>query len=248
VADRTNDSYSKYGTLVAGENISIASAADFGTNNYIALNIDGVWSFHRVVIELTHVTLRTGDKPGMYYKAQYKCDSALAERIESYGVVMSLQDVPYADFEDEAGNAWTKYSGADFLANRSGSTVSSNSSALVNVIKESLSKEENAQRMQMKVYENAYLQVDITGLGNTTYFMSDTENGGMTADEEGFTGVAYSMYDIVKAINDSWDDYSDEDKAVVAESVMTWANWIDNAEQFTAELGNIVAYEPPVAA
>jgi len=246
--DSTNDDYSGYGTLIAGEGIEIVMDTTDGDNRYIALEKDGAWSFHRVVIDLTTVTLRTGDKPGMYYKVQYKCDATLAERINSYGVVLSLQDMPYADFDSEAGNAWTKYSGADFLANRSGSTVNSNSGALVNVIKESLSKEENAQRMQMKVYANAYLQVDITGLGNTTYFMSDMENGGMTADEEDFTGVAYSMYDIVKAINDNWDAYSDEDKAVVAESVMTWANWIANAEQFAAELGNIVSYEPPAAA
>ena len=150
--------------------------------------------------------------------------------------------MPYADFDAEAGNSWTQYSGADFLANRSGSTVNSNSSALVNVIKEGLSQEENTARMQMKVYANAYLLVDQTGFGESAYFMSDMDNAGMTADDEDFTGVAYSMYDIVKAINDSWDDYSDEDKAVVAANVAAWSGWVANAEQFVADLGNIVAY------
>jgi hypothetical protein len=102
--------------------------------------------------------------------------------------------------------------------------------------------------MQMKVYANAYMTVDTTGMGELVNFMSDNANGGKTAEAEDFTGVAYSLFDIVKEINDNWDTYSDEDKAIVAENVAVWAGWIANAEDFAAELGNIVAYEPPVVA
>ena len=231
VADSTNDSYTRYGTLTAGEDISIANEAFFDeTHRYIALNIDGVYSFHRVVIQLNHVTLRTGDKPGMYYKANYKCDPILADRIDSYGVVLSLQDMPYADFEDEAGNVWTKYDINDFKANRTNNTVSTTSGSVVNIIKESLSKEDNAARMQMKVYANAYLKIDLSGMGTYTCFVSDMDNSGKTADAEDFTGVAYSLFDIVKEIDTNWETYSDDDKAVVAQNVAVWAGWIANAE------------------
>ena len=248
-ADVTNNGYTRYGTLTAGEGIQVAPEATYNeAYRYIALNIDGEWSFHRVVIDLTHVTLRTGDKPGMYYKASYKCDEVLADRIDSYGVVLSLQDMPNTEFMYESGNAWTKYDINDFKANYASNTVSTTSGSVVNIIKESLSKEENTARMQMKVYANAYMTVDTTGMGELTNFMSDNANGGKTAEAEDFTGVAYSLFDIVKAINDNWDTYSDEDKAIVAENVAVWAGWIANAEEFAAELGNIVAYEPPVAA
>jgi hypothetical protein len=245
VADRSNNTYQTFGTLTAGEGIQVAPEATYNeVYRYIALNIDGVWSFHRVVITLTHVTLRTGDKPGMYYKANFRCDDVLASRMDSYGVVLSLQDMPGADFRDEAGNVWTKY---DVKA-LSSSAVSATSGSVVNIIKESLSKEENTARMQMKVYANAYMTVDTTGMGELVNFMSDNANGGKTAEAEDFTGVAYSLFDIVKEINDNWDTYSDEDKAIVAENVAVWAGWIANAEDFAEAFGNIVAYEPPVAA
>lgn len=243
-ADRSNNTYKTFGTLTAGEGIQVAPEATYNEiYRYIALNIDGVWSFHRVVIDLTHVTLRTGDKPGMYYKANFRCDDVLAARMDSYGVVLSLQDMPGANFRDEAGNVWTKYD----VSAISNSAVSATSGSVVNIIKEDLSKEENAARMQMKVYANAYMTVD-TGLGEVVNFMSDNENGGKTAAAEDFTGVAYSLFDIVKEINDNWDSYSDEDKAIVAQNVAVWAGWITNAEEFAAQLGNIVAYEPPVVA
>ena len=244
--DRSNNDYGRFGTLTAGEGIVVASEASYDEEHrFIALNIDGVWSFHRVVIELTHVTLRTGDKPGLYYKADYRCDAVLRDRIDAYGVVLSLANMPGADFLTETDdiNMATKYDGAAFKALYEKNAVATTSGSVCNIIKADLSKEANALRMQMNVYANAYLTVDQDGTGSLINIMSDNANAGKTADAEDFTGVAYSLLSVVQAINDNWDSYSDEDKALVAQNVAVWAGWIANAEtEFAGKLGNIVAY------
>ena len=137
----------------------------------------------------------------------------------------------------------TKYDGAAFNSLYEKNAVATTSGSVCNIIMADLSKEANADRMQMNVYANAYLTVDQDGTGSLINIMSDNANAGKTADAEDFTGVAYSLLSVVQAINDNWDSYSDEDKALVAQNVAVWAGWIANAEtEFAGKLGNIVAY------
>jgi hypothetical protein len=240
--DSANDDYNGYGLLTIAEDAEIEIAPELRIlkNRYIAVPENGAYGFHRLAMWLSDVTLRTNN-PGMYYKAAYQCDAVLAELVDSYGVALSLNAVPTIDFANEAGTKYTQYGNEAFAANREGSLVNTNSGAVVGILKEKNSAETNTANLKRVIYANAYITFTMEN-GETHTVISDSINAGKTVADEDFKGTAYSLYDILLAVNENWAKYSADDQATIVAFLETWAPLVttDAALELMCKLTNIV--------
>ena len=199
--DTANDTFdeSACGVLLAGSGITVEKSFQAPNgSSYIAVTENGLTRLHRLQILLNTVTLRTS-AAGLYYKATYNCDQTLAKLVENYGVVVSLYNLPGADFmtEPEAGNfnGWTE-AATPF---QSGAVATSGS--VFGILKDSRSASLNDRYGRMKIYANAYIALgDEIIVANTAY-------AGKTADSEGFSGVAMSLYDVMQALDATYSTY-----------------------------------------
>ena len=200
--DPSNDTYETYHTVTVADGAAVTWAAetvDPATGyRYIALMDGSKLSFHRLALELTHVTLRT-QKAGIYYKAEVACDEALAAQIDQHGVAVSILGMPDEGFAADPNVGYTQILGAPESVFTSGS--------IINIFREGLSPEKNARRGEMKIYANPYLKL---------------QDGTVLMAQE---GAAYSLLDVMEAIEANWADYVAQGKAdTVKEFYQTWAS------------------------
>ena len=183
------------GSITAGEDVTLASDVTFGGVRYIKL-ADG--SVHAIKMGISGVSLRP-TAVGLYYKATYKCDAKLAAAIDAYGVVLSVYDMPGADFADVATDQFTVRE--DFASLYADNTVTANSGSVFGIMKDG--RENNQERGEMKIYANAYILVE-----GAAIYVGDNDNAGKSTEDEGFDGVALSLYDVLKKIDDKVTDGS----------------------------------------
>lgn len=156
---------------------------------------------YRLDMYLSAVSLRASkdNGNGLYYKATVSMSEALAEKLDTYGVVLSLVDMPDANFMAEGKeNGATQITDALGVSADNGYTVTVNSGAVFGIMKDdgSVSDADNAAWGQLDIYANAYLKLDADGDGTCEYYMSETDD------------VAWSLYDVMKEINDNWSDFA----------------------------------------
>lgn len=112
--DSANSDYATYGMLTLN---GAVLANGFETeaidgNKYYTLSQEGVYSFHRLDMEITGVSLRT-TTGGIYFKGIWNCDDALKAQIKTFGVAVSLKGMPGADFAQSADCLWTEFAGEE---------------------------------------------------------------------------------------------------------------------------------------
>ena len=197
--DSANDTYdaAACGSLVCGEAVQVAPQATAPNGNrYVTIEKDGAFSAHRLELALTHVTLRTAGA-GLYYRATYHCDAAVEAAVTGYGVVLSLQDMPGADFKTEKHNAWTA------LETGFASGVSVTSGAVVNILSDRCTAEQNRDRSSRNIYANPYLELQDQVL------VGSEEQGLSLADALTLADGGYADYTIAErlqldAFHDQW--------------------------------------------
>ena len=177
---------------------------------YIALGDDGSDTFHVLELKLSYVTLRAS-AAGIYYQGLVNCDSVLSAAIESHGVVLNTVCMPGLPTAEEG--LYTRITGAP----ECGALFSSGS--VFGIFKEGRN---NADRGMIKIYANAYLK-----LTDGTCLMSDL-TAGDTCDDEGFDGVAWSMFDVLTQLDQSYNDLTEKEQATIQTFCATWADAIAN--------------------
>ena len=206
--DSANDTYDHLacGAMTAAEGVTCDAVyiAPNG-NRYVALTDGSYSTFHRLEMKIKTVTLRTSSA-GLYYKANYQCDRQIEEKVQSYGIVVSLQDVPGADFKSVEGDAYTVAS--EKFA--SGATVTSGS--VVGIMKDDLTPAENLNRSRMPIYANAYID-----LGNGP-IMADNDNIGTKK------GTSASLLQVVTALDQTYGSYSTVVQGQLDAFCKTWKN------------------------
>ena len=80
-------------------------------NRYLYLN----GGFHRIELRITDVNLRPS-VDGIYYNGTWGCDETVKALIASYGVAVSLANMPGADFASESENLWTTFEGKNLVS------------------------------------------------------------------------------------------------------------------------------------
>lgn len=203
VFDSANDAYKAAacgritvdGTVTVNTDVTAPNG-----NRYIATTDAGVTTMHRLNIGLIAVTLRT-TAAGLYYKAAYECDDVLAAKVSAYGVVLSLVDMPGADFN--SAREFTDKNRFTMGTEPFKSGMIATSGSVFGIMKDSREANVNAQYGELKIYANPYLLLE-----EETFLVGDNENPGKTVNSEGFNGDAYSLHDVLDLIDDTFFDYS----------------------------------------
>ncbi len=181
--DSKNDTYEAFGNMIAGEGVDVNQqyVAPNG-RRYVAVETENGISFHRLGIAITGVSLRTAAS-GIYFKASWECDKVLQEKITSFGVAVSTNEMPGADFASDADTLYTAIAKESFV---SGQPVTS--AMIENIIKEG---EDNQTRGTMPIYAAPYAVIgDLTIIGDDN------------APTMG--GVIYSLKSVLQGINRVW--------------------------------------------
>lgn len=212
--DTANDTYdaAACGSVTNGGTVEIVQdvLAPNG-RRYIAIT-DDVTTMHRLNMAVTTVTLKLS-KMGLSYKSAFYCDDVLAAKVRNYGMVVSLNNMPGADFlmEEVDINRYTE-AAAPF----SSGTITQ-SVAVINIMRNNNFSSSNAKRGEMPIYAAAYVELE----GGIT-LTSDTKNVGKQKTDTDFTGVAYSLHDVMNALDESFGNYSEDIQDQVDAFYFTW--------------------------
>ena len=219
--DSTLDDYAgNGGSFLVADTVTVVRDVTNG-NRYIALKHGTdpetgyqILKAHRLDMKLSSVTLRAGktsEGMGLYYKATLSMSEALASNINTYGVVLSLKNMPGADFMTDRNPQGVNENGFTTLQNvlpvnaQNGYTVTINSGSVFGIMKaDAALAESNAVRGEMPIYANAYLYIDFNGddkFDADEFLMSDT-------DEDTTNDVAWSLFDVMDAIDNRWSDFA----------------------------------------
>jgi len=198
--DSANDTYDKSacGTIINGGTVTFAETVTAPNGNtYVTVTESNRATAHRLEIKLASVSLRT-TAAGLYYKAKYTCDSTLAEKVKTYGVIVSVDNMPGADYAND-GEDINKYTVAQ-APFQSGVTATSGS--IFGIMKDSREPVDNDAYAKVPIYANAYID-----LGNGP-IVADITNPGKKVGEDGFTGIALSLFDVMAKLDDAYNNYN----------------------------------------
>ena len=193
--DSSNDDFDGFGTAVF--NGPVCSNTPFTTvegKNYYAAEENGVCSFHRIDARISGVSLRPS-ADGIYYTGIWNCDAFVAEKIESYGVAVSLTAMPTENMED---SLYTVFEGATFEAG-----VQKTGVMIRGILKaESADNDINGK---LPIFAAPYLTIDGsvvlgTGLGKSLYDVLTTFDQNM--------GIYNDHAETLQSFMAKWDDLS----------------------------------------
>lgn len=213
--DSTGDSFTApTGTAVTEGNVTVeADLIAPNGNRYLALSGEG-YSFHRLDMRITKVSLRTSDC-GIYYTAKYTCDPVLAAKATLYGVAVSLEDMPGSDVQAEDNECTELTPGTDF-----GSSNETTSAAVFNIMKSTETAKENQGRGEMPIYANPYICFN---MGTPVYVTGDTRNPGKVLTDVGFDGISCSLLDVMIAIDQNYESFAQDARERTDRYYFQWA-------------------------
>ena len=176
--DSSNDTYTTYGTAtISGPALVNTGYQTVAGRNCVTLVKDGVYSFHRLDMGITQVSIRPS-AAGMYYSGTWYADATLKAQIRSYGVAVSVVKMPDSAFmELGSGAAWTAFAGSTL----------ENGTPMTGCIVSGILKTgaANDERARMKIYAATYVVLE----GGAVLL------GEKTAD--------YSLYDVMKLMDET---------------------------------------------
>ena len=156
--DSQTDDYTvsdgEYGklTVTGGRIKGLPVESEFAQDNYLAVTENGEVSFHRVTLQIYEMTLRSA-QAGLYYKSHFLSDEVAAPKIATYGVALSVAEIPNAE-NMETLCGYSIFSG--FESGADGNPDTASSTMLTGVMKPTNSDAINGRNLQMTVYGRAY--------------------------------------------------------------------------------------------
>jgi len=139
--------------------------ASMENDGYLAVTEGEYVSFHRVNLRINYMTLRAKDT-GVYFKSAFAGDELVAERIEEFGIVMSVLGEPTEE-NLMSGVGFSRFDGANFEA---GVNMNDATSTLLRgVMKETNASLINKRNANLPVYGRAYVR-----LKDGTYMLGKT--------------------------------------------------------------------------
>ena len=217
--DTANDSFkaSNCGKITNNGTVQV-TVDNYAPNGkrYIALPDGNVTTLHRLEMYLKAVTLRPS-AAGLYYKAFYNCDETLAANVRAYGVVVSLNNMPGANFLSPGELLdQNKYTIAN-EAFKPGTIATSGS--VFGIMKTGSAADVNDQHGQMNIYANPYIMLNNQ---DATVLVGDNNNAGKTANDTDFTGVAYSLREAMNLLDGIYYKYALSDRATIDGFYRSW--------------------------
>ena len=162
-----------------------AAAADItrapNGNLYLPVTDGDSVTYHRLGMAVTDIALRTADA-GLYYKAAWSGDSVLQEKIAQYGIVVSLADMPDADFRADETNLSVDFNTPVENGTKQCGVV------IKDILKQTNQAGDNDLNGRMSIFATAY----VTLTDGTTY-VSDAPG----AQDD----IVYSLYDFMEQLD-----------------------------------------------
>ena len=183
--DSANDDYEGYGIVTAtGVTVAPALLAPNG-NQYVTVTNEEGTSFHRMGVHVSNVALRPS-VAGIYFHSVWACDSLLQAKIKSYGVAVSTQNMPGADFAADLDTMYTSEASDTFVSGKSQPSV-----LIANILKPGA---DNGNRGNIEIYATSYVVID-----------DGTEQGlPLVIEDNGNGGVAYSLRKVMEKVDLVW--------------------------------------------
>ena len=106
--DSANADFKTYGTAtVTGAVVSNTVKTAVKGNDYYTVQEGNAYSFHRLSVELTNVSIRPSTA-GIYYDGIWGCDEKLASTmVDTFGIAVSLTALPGETFDSALATAYT---------------------------------------------------------------------------------------------------------------------------------------------
>lgn len=152
------EGYGKIKVTGQGEVAGLPEDSDLAKDGYLmvteTLGGEEYVSFHRVNLQITHMTLRAEDT-GVYFKSEFAGDELVAQRVQKFGVVMSVTGDPTEEDLQKTGTySW-------FTGFEAGRNLGDNTSTLLHGVLSSSNKTLiNKRNANMPVYGRSYILLD----------------------------------------------------------------------------------------
>ena len=223
--DTANDAFAEYGmAAVSGVTVEPMYMAP-NNNRYVAVETAEGTSFHRLGMGISSVVLRPSVS-GLYYKGIWQCDDLLAAQIASYGVAVSVENMPGENFASDADTLYTVMDGSGFV---SGQTQTS--AIIENILTEGADNDANGRT---NIYATTYAV-----MADGTVVVGDDNN-----PTEG--GVDCSLHEVVQTVNRRWpkltDGQQENVKSLYSLYSETFAGW--DLYNITAAINGTAALRP----
>ena len=244
IMDSANDNYDGYNNWTVNGDVSVAPEAINPINGrrYISIKETDAqgnirYNAHRIQMYLTGISLRP-TAVGLYYKANYKCDSKLAALVTQYGIVYNAEN-EILKF-NASGNVESIITGfADKMENHA---VTGTSSLVYGIFKESNKPEGNRSNGETAINATPYIMIgEQVVLGN----VENTVHNAAYLKNNGKVHAAMSMYDVLETMNNAWNNteglvLTDAQKTSLKTFYITWKDL--GMSEWKEELPNISDY------
>ena len=220
--DSGNDDFAACAKWTLGENVDPQADVFSPITGYRYLFAEG--AYHRLDLRITHITLRPGDGPDLYYKAMIGCDDTLAKLVTGYGTALSVEKMPGKDFAQAEDVKYTVFGRDDFTAAYADNQALTNSCTLTDVLKTDNAVAINSVNAKKKVYANVYLNITLGG--NPATLLADEANAGKSVNVKGFTGIACSLKNLVEGMHNNWSKYPVASRAAMRKFVASWNSFV----------------------
>ena len=175
--DSANDNFVDYGSATIAATVTLLNQSEIRTNGkyYITLAEENVYTFHCLDMRVSGVSIRPSCA-GVYYSCVWNCDDMLKPLVASFGVAVSVVDMPGEDFTVDGDTLYTQTDASQLVK---GAVYTS--ALIENILEENAPN--NAQRGKEEIYAAPYV---ILNNGKTT-----------VASYE----VKYSLYDAMRLVD-----------------------------------------------
>lgn len=173
--DSSNDTYETFGTATFTDPALLANdtMVKVFEKQYVKMEKEGVYSFHRLDMRVNGIAIRPV-VAGVYFSCIWNCDETLSDNIRSFGVAVSVKDMPMTDFRSDGDTMWSAYGKDAFVKGEARNSV-----LIQHILREGNAL--NDGRGKTDIYVAPYLIVE-----------DGTQNGAAAVAEK---VTAYSLYD-----------------------------------------------------
>lgn len=191
--DSSNDAFDTCGSaLFDGPIMMNQLAQKVADKYYVRVWTNGAYSFHRLALHISDVSLRISSG-GIYYSAQWECDDVLIPLIQGFGIGVSLADMPTESLRFDSDTKYTYHPRSEFA-----SGIKKNGVLIRDILQEQASAgddraEKNSTYGKMPIYAKAYAILD-NGVDRVQTIISTDS-------------IAISMHDVLYSIEQNMPHY-----------------------------------------
>ena len=201
--DVSDGIYGKLTVVTQGTGKVTGATATKDWDNYLLVNEGGAVSFHRVTLQVYGMTLRP-QVAGLYYNSHFLADEKAASAITSFGIALSVKDVPTGENMEDIG-ACAEFTG--FVGGPEGN-CNRNGALLTGILHAENDSLVNLRNLNMPIYGVAYAK---------------TADGCLTG-----LPVCYSLMEMVEAVDGIVDQLTNAQTSAVLDMYGTYKTLFAN--------------------